>query len=208
MFRTLGLGGLLLLGTTKSIQAQDNKIGASIDVVQSENNPFSFIRPKIFYKLFGLNNYSFFEFYRNEEFFGKTILNKDLGSNLRPTVEFVYGSGFNDRAGIGINYAVPTPNWASLNFKVLPIYLDKEGYQKDRITIGFSGSLNLPEGFSISSFGEINANVKGGAQWGYGEISLSKKLFDDFSISYNPLLKNNGKLAPKLEHAISVNLKL
>src|SRR3989344_2405510 len=120
MCKTLGLGGLLLLGTTKPIQAQDSKIKASIEVVQSENNPVSFIKPNIFYNLFGLDNYSFFEFYRNENFFGKTIISKDLGSRTRPTAEFVYGSGFNDRVGVGVNYSVPMPNGTSLKVKALP----------------------------------------------------------------------------------------
>ena len=135
MFKTLGLGGLLLLGTTKSIQAQDSKIKASIEVVQSENEPVSFIRPNIFYSLFGLDNYSFFEFYRNEDFFGKTIISKDLGIGIKPTAELVYGSGFKDRVGVGVNYTVPTPNGTSLKVKALPVYFNKEGYIDDRVTL-------------------------------------------------------------------------
>ena len=208
MFRNLVLGGLLSLGTTKSIQAQDNKISASIDVVQSENEPVSFIRPNLFYSLFGLDNYSFFEFYRNEDFFGKTIISKDFGSRLKPIAELVYGSGFNDRAGVGVSYSVPTPNGTSLNVKALPVYFNKNGYIDDRIVLGYYGKINLPEGFSVSAFGEANVNSKDGAQWGYGEIAISKELFDKFKVSYNPLLKNNGKLLPRIEHAVSVNLGL
>ena len=200
---TAGMIGLASLFPIKNVNAQDNKINASVELIQSKDDPVSFIRPNIFYKLFGLDNYSFFEFYRNENFFGKTIISKDLGVRVKPTAELVYGSGFDDRCGLGANYAVPMPNGASLNVKALPVWFNKKGYIDDRVTVGYFGTLKLPLDFNLSAFGEANIASKDGAQWGYGEISLGKNLSDNFRIAYNPLLKNQGKLAPRLEHAVA-----
>ena len=190
--------------------AQNNKIDASVEIVQSKNNPTSFIRPNLFYKIFGLDGYSFFEFYRNENFFGKTIISKDFGvraKGVKPTAEIVYGSGFNDSYGLGVNYDVPMPKRAqkraSLNVKALPVWFNNKGYLDDKVMVGYFGSLDLPRGFILSSFGEINVGSKGGPQWGYGEIRFGKKFSNHLSVAYNPLLKNRGKLSPKWEHAIS-----
>ena len=209
----LGLGALLGVTQIKDSQAQEpNKraITAYVEGVQSENNPASFIRPNVFYTLPGdLNAYSFGEFYRDEGYFGKTNLNREIKHGIKPGTELVYGSGFNDRAGLGINYQVPRlPKGSSLSVKTIPFWFDKNGYIDDRLMIGYFGSIDFPYGISLSSFGEINLRNKNGPQWGYGEVSLTKRLNHRLGISYNPLLKNDGNLSPKLEHAVSVRLDL
>lgn len=209
--KTLGkiLTGIVIVASSllpmNKAEAQDNNVKASVDMVQSEKEPVSFIRPNLFYKFLGLNNYSFFEFYRNEDFFGKTILSKDLGKGMKATGELVYGSGFSDSYGAGASVNIPMPEGTSLSVKALPLWFNKSGYIDDKVQVGFFGKVNLPLGFNLSSFGEMNVVSKKGPQWGYGEISLSKNLLDNLTLSYNPLLKNQGKLQPRLEHAVRVN---
>ncbi len=131
----IGIAGLLPVKTN----AQESSVKASVDIVQSEKEPASFIRPNLFYKLLGMNGYSFFEFYRDENFFGKTILSKDLGKGAKATGEIVYGSGFTDSYGAGVSYDTPMPKEASLSIKALPAWFNKEGYIDDKVTVGFLG---------------------------------------------------------------------
>ena len=199
MAGAFGLAGLLPMQRS---EAQGN-VSGNVEYIQSEKSEASLVRPNLFYKVLGLNGYTFVESYRDENFFGKTILSKDLGSRVKPTVEFVYGSGFRDKSGAGASFNVPMPKSTSLSVKVLPLWIDDKGYIKNRVAAGFSGNVSFPLGFSLSSFGEANIASKGGAQWGYGEVRLGKDLSKNLSVAFNPLLKNKGKLAPRIENAFS-----
>ena len=196
---------LILLPTNAN--AQDNNVKASVDVVRSENQPVSFIRPNVFYALpLGIKGYTFGEFYNEgNNYFSKTILEGKLDDNSAAGLvgHVVTGSGFNTQAGLGLNAVVPSPEGSFVKLSFLPIFADSKGRMVNNKAVGgYFGSVNLPLGINLSSFGEINLDAKGGPKWGYGEISLSKNITDKLAVAYNPLLKNQGKLNPRVEHAV------
>jgi hypothetical protein len=70
--------------------------------------------------------------------------------------------------------------------------------------VGYFVDAQLGKGWSISSFGDLNA-LQGG-QWEYGEVNLKKYVWDGVSISYNPALLAHGKLAPEVQHRVTLGI--
>ncbi|MBS3050757.1 MAG: hypothetical protein J4400_01255 [Candidatus Aenigmarchaeota archaeon] len=186
--------------------AQDKKIEMTAEAVVSENRQESFVRPNIFYRIGNMKAYTFFEFYRSEEYFGKTIIGKDMWKGFGPTGELVVGSDTRNRIGAGVKYSFDGKK-ADFSLKFLPAWFDTGGHE-ERVMLGYSGSLELPQDFDVSVFGEIDVDSPHGAEWGYGEISIGRN-FGKFRLSYNPLLKNrdDGILKPRMEHAVCASYK-
>jgi len=197
------------LAQEKPQPAEDRKIEMTAEAVVSENRRESFVRPNIFYKIGGLDAYTFFEFYGNEEYFGKTMVSRTW-KGVGPTGELVVGSDTRNRIGAGIKYSPELPEYVSLSAKFLPVWLDTDG-RENRMMLGYSGSLKLPWNFDVSTFGEMN--LGGDAEWGYGEISAGRN-FGNLRIAYNTLLKNvdvnqgeRKRLMPRVEHAFCASYK-
>ena len=131
-------------------------------------------------------------------------MSKPLGEGISGNLEL---NQFNEpisEMGIGIKSQVPKlPKGAYATVGLMPLYIDKNGKKvKNKGLLEYFGSLNLPKGFWVSSFGELDI-VKG--EWGYGEIELGKR-FGPVRASYNPALIGNGDMIPGLEHRIAATV--
>lgn len=205
------LAAVLLAGAPREASGQntaEEPVKLSVDAVGSEARGVSFVRPTIQYKLpLGIDGTSFFEFYLDKTYFGKTILSKGIGRRFSLTGELAYGSSVANNARLGVKYSFPLPKGYKFEVKALPLWLDKDGRNKKAV-VGYYGSARLPAGFDVSSFGELDAL---NSEWMYGELSIGRSFgkSNKFGVYYNPLLKNNGagKLTPRAEHAIRASYK-
>gem|GEM_PF-2495528 len=166
----------------------------------------SFIRPNLSYTFPGVSAYAFGEFYRGNGYFGKVAGNRTVSSGLSVTGEFVYDSDAMDRLGLGVSYSVPAWSWARMDIKLLPFWANYRELDLNRVMAGYSGDVNLPLGFGISSFGEANLDAPEGSEWGYGEIWIRTPYLGRFSLGAGLLLKNNGDgvMRPRVEQAVTV----
>src|SRR3990172_3714473 len=146
-------GALGLASMLPMRNAESQNINANVDIAQSEVDSVSFIRPNLFYKIAGVDGYTFVEFYRNDTFFGKTMLNRKLGKGFKAGAEIIYGSKFEDIYGLGASYDVPMPKGSFLNLKVLPAWTDKKRLIENKVQAGYFGGMKLPAGFNLSAFG-------------------------------------------------------
>lgn len=201
----LAFAGALSVMPMQEVHAQVN---GTVEHIQSEESENTYLRGNFFYGLpGGINGYSFVELYRGDNgFFGKTMLTKKLTDELGLKVEALHSNSPLTQVGVGACVDVPMPEGSSLNIKGLPVYFDENGVVDDKAVIGYSGSVKLPGDFKLSSFGEINVGAKGGPEWGYGEIFLGREL-GNIIVGYNPALKNDGDLSPRLEHRVTVGVR-
>ncbi len=199
------LGAASLLGPAQA-SAEEKPVSVVADVIASEAEGASLIRPNIFYRLFGTDAYTFIEMYSDDKnYFGKTILGKELGSGFSATGEYAFGSDTTNRAGLGVKYSLPLPK-GKLSVKLFPVWFSRDGYDKHRVHAGYSGSVDLPAGFEVSSFGECNLAAANGPQWGYGEVFAGKKLGKHVGVYGGALLRDRStdkenKLVPGIELA-------
>jgi|SRR3989344_7659712 len=195
----LGLAGLM---PTKKAEAQTS---GSVEYIQSEKDEKSFARANTFYSLPGkANGYSFIEFYRNGGgYFGKTMASRPIVSGLGPKVEAVHNGELVSRVGFGASFSVPgMPKGSYLNLGLLPVWISAE---QKRMQAQYVLGVSLPEGFNLSSFGEMNLRAQGGPQWGYGEAELTKSV-GPFDFGYHMRLYDDGDATPKPQHGLVVRL--
>jgi hypothetical protein len=187
------------------------KTTGSIDAIASEAKGASYLRLNGSYSLPGkVSGYTFLELYGGDKgYFGKTSLTKNIAGPLSATSEITHVNAPISQIGVGAKVAVPMPQKAYCTVKLLPCWVDNTGKHVDnKVIAGYAIGTSLGKGWSIGSFGEMNIGAKGGPQWGYGEVSVTKSVTKDLSVSYNPALKFSGTAAPKLEHRISMTLML
>jgi len=187
------------------------KTTGSIDTIVSEAKGASYLRLNGSYSIPGkIGGYTFLELYGGGKgYFGKTSLTKHIAGPLSATSELTHVSAPLSQIGVGAKVAVPMPQKTYCTVKLLPYWVDHTGkHVDDKVVAGYAIGTSLGKGWSVSSFGEMNVAAKGGPQWGYGEISVSKSISKDVSVSYNPALKFSGTAAPKLEHRVSMTLML
>ena len=204
----VGISLALALGLS-SVKAQPS---GSVELIKSLDRDHSYIRPTLTYDLpKDISGHSFVEFYDDGSFFGKTTLTKPIdGVPFSAAGQFVYGSDFDTQLGFGGSASTTLGEKGFVKIHYLPIQTSKEGQIKtDQRKLGYFVSLDLPRDVSISSFGELTFSDDGPA-WGYGELSLEKKVSDRFSVKYQPALKSKGegKIIPKYEHRLGLELKL
>ncbi|MFH0949530.1 MAG: hypothetical protein V1802_03510 [Candidatus Aenigmatarchaeota archaeon] len=204
----IGLATLASFYTGNS-QAGQSDIKANVEIVRPEDAKVSFVKPNIFYPLFGTDAYTAFRFFGDKSYDAKTCLTKKISEKLSAYSEFVYGSKINNRIGFGAIYSISLPN-GSVKIKSLPFWADGDGYIEDRAMIGYTGGVKLPLGFNLSSFGEFNCASKKGSEWGYGETALMKELSENLSFGLNFLMKKkaDGMLAPKIDPSLNLKIKI
>ncbi|MFH1311578.1 MAG: hypothetical protein ABIH65_04195 [Nanoarchaeota archaeon] len=181
------------------------QINGNLEAIKSFEPGQSYFRPNIFYDLpLGIKGYTFGEFYQDgENYFIKTNLTRNIHKNLNVKAQVICGSNLTDKIGVGLDAVIPMPEKTFARGYFIPAFIDTKAKKIDnRSIIGYFVSADLPLGFKALSFGEINVAGKNGAEWTYGEIGLEKEILKNFSVSYNPALKNNGngKVIPRLEH--------
>lgn len=191
----------LVLAGSVNAYAQDNNVkfvGEAAAI--HENTDRSFVRPNIFYKITGIDGYTFVEFYGDENYFGKNMLTKKIGKGFSAMSEIVVGSQTDNRISLGVKYSPPMPKGSTLSFKALPLWFDAKG-REDRFIAGISGSVDLPWRFDFSgAFFEFNVRSH---EVGYGELPIGVRLSEKLGIYYNMLLKKRkeGSMVPRAEHA-------
>lgn len=202
----LGLAGLVAMPSESHSQIKGN-IEANISKEPLVETNFFYGNEKL-----RTNGFTFLDYYfKDGGYFGKSTLNTKISKNLSAETQVYHINEPFSKAGIGMNYEVPIKNKdLSLNAAILPLWMNKEGNLiKNNVNAKYFISYNLPKGFSIKTFGQFAVNSKGGPQWKYGEIDLSKKLGENnkWVISYNPSLTNREGIVPKYTHRIALRRK-
>ena len=210
--RNIGAGimaGAVSLLPMKDANAQ---INGSLDIVKSSEPKKSYVRPCLSYELpANIKGFTFLEFYQkgNEEggktYFGRTKLTKEVFKRFGLRADATHGSESPNTYGLGLNVTIPNKTIFA-NLYLTPFWVNgKLNKVENKTLAGYFASTKLPFGLELSSFGELNLNAKGGAQWTYGELNLEKKFGKEknFSVAYNPALKNKGGPIPKLEHRVT-----
>jgi hypothetical protein len=148
------------------------------------------------------------DFYNSDAgYFGKTSVDTSLGNGLSLRVQGVHGNDPLTQVGAGLGYVLPTPNNTFAIVRCMPIFADTDGKQVDnKQTVGYYASVNLPANFNLWSFGEVNVNGTDGPQWSYGEVELSRKLWENLSIGANLQMNGQGpgRMTPELVPRIAV----
>jgi len=198
----VGLAGLL----PGEAEAQ---VSGNVQYIQSERNEGSQIKLNAFYEILkGIKGYTFTELQKGG-YFGKTYLDKDISHGIGPRLMAIHGNEPLSETALGINAVVPyTPEnvFATVNF--LPLWLGNEGEALgDKAFVGYFFSADLPLGLNLSGFGDWDIFAEGGAQWDYGEFSLTKQLGKNAFIGYNSALLNDGDAIPRLEHRVNLGVK-
>jgi len=185
-------------------------MGGCIEAIKSEEKANSYLRLNGFYSLpLKSKGHSFLELYTdNKGYFGKTTLSSDLIKGSGPVAQIAYINEPFTKVGLGINLDVPflKKAKASLKLQAYPVWINKEmKINPDEFVIGYGGSIKLPKGFSVGSFGQINIDdASGKPTWCYGEASLQKSL-GKCTLAYNPALRRKVGIKPKVEHRVSAS---
>lgn len=222
----IGLASLMPL--TGKVEAQSDSVKVTkrevtvsplLEIVKSQKDDFSFLRPSVYVRNGdAFDVYAFTEIYKGkgQGYFGKVIASTELDFPVQPTTEMVYSgskglSDFKANFGFGLKHNVKVlPKRASLSLKALPYWISsKPDKDRHKFVAGYVASVDLPFGFGASSFADFNVDAKGtnAPRWMYGEAQLSKKINDNVSIAYNPLLKSRDRALPRVEHAFSASIK-
>ena len=205
---TAGLASLAVLTAPKKAEAQGNVHG-NVEYIQSQVSENSYPKLNMFYNLPGrVNGYTFAEFYKADKgYFGRTNLNRPITHGVGPRTTIVHDGAPFSQVGLGIGAVVPNmPRNVSASVGLLPVWLDNQGrIVRNKTEIQYFVNANLPLGFNINSFGNLNVADQEGPQWSYGEISAGRNI-GPIRLSYNPALRNNGNAMPRLEHRAKVTL--
>lgn len=212
----LGLSALLSVLPIKQITAQE--VGKDSIVVEPEKTGYLASsmeyhlqsdspnkgRINMFYNLpLKTQVYSFIELYDEDGYFLKNMFYTPLIKGLGSKVETKHCGAFNDKAGVGLEYCAKLPGGIVSSVKALPLWVDKEGLVSNDFVLGyflakdFHVSKNVD--LCLSSFGEVNADSKGGPSWSYGESDLTAKLKTnvgqfDLGVGFNHIC--SGDLLP------------
>jgi hypothetical protein len=150
---------------------------------------------------YSTNVCGFLDFYGdNQGYFGKTIIEKNLGKGFNLRSHLVHSNDPLSQAGFGLSYALPTPKETYAKVGVLPFFVDSEGNSiSHKQALCFAAGVNLPHNFSLSAFGEINPYAEKGPEWCYGEVGFEKNFGKHLSTGLNIQLNNkaSGKLSPE-----------
>ena len=198
-------GAALVAGLSQgAIQAQP---AVHIEARESLEHPESFVRTNIFHDVKDLKGYTFIDLYGPHGYFGKTTLSKQIKGPLSSIVQAVYGSDFETKYGAGLSLESTLGESAFGKVHIIPAWTTKAEFRDVmKPTVGYFVTVDLPKGFTLSSFGEATIGKK--SEWKYGEITLEKKLSDKVSVRYHPALRSQGKLKPRYEHGIGIKVKL
>jgi len=185
-------------------------INGSLEAIVSEKKENSYARLNGFYQLPGeINGFTFLEFYKDGKgFFGKSMLTKGLSKTFSVKGELVHINEPVTYAGVGLGLNLPMPKGSYGSLKVLPVWVDKQGkYAPNKVIVGYVAGADLGKGWSMSSFGEANIAAKQGPKWCYGEVAVTKEIGKGVNVGYIPALKPVGKLAPKIESRVGVQIR-
>lgn len=174
----------------------------SVEGIVSAETGNSYVRPSVAYQLpYDFKGFSFAELYK-EGYLGSSVISRKLNDNVDLMFKHYFSDKFDSKiaAGLSVNKDIYGVN---ANAYALPFVADKNS-QLESMALGYRVSKELPWGMNVSGFGEASLSRKG-LTWGYGELSLDKKLTDNLTISYVPALYNSGaaKLTPNYEHRVS-----
>lgn len=200
--------GLASLLPIKNAEAQ---VSGNVEYIHSETKDNSYPRLNVFYSLPNeIKGYTFAEFYKaGKGYFGRTNFNRygAITSGVGPRITIVHAGAPFTSAGFGVGAVVPfLPRNVSATVGIEPVWFDNEGKpMKNMNEIQYFANADLPLGFNINSFGNINVADQNGPQWEYGEISLGHNI-GPFRVSYNPALFNQGNVIPRLEHRVAIGL--
>ena len=181
----------------------------NLELIAGPTKQSTYVRGNAFYQLpGGIGGYTFLELYQEGNgYFGKTIFDKKISKGLAAKGEIIHANEPATQLRLGLEAVVIGTNNTVIKIKALPLCVTKQGTIAENTAIGgYFGYQNLGKGWDISSFADINLAAKQGPEWGYGEISLKKQLWDGVSIAYNPALLSKGKLAPKPQHRVTLGI--
>jgi len=207
--RNLVAGVIIGAASLLPMKRAEAQVKGSVEYIQSEVNDNSYPRLNMFYSLPGkIGGFTFAEFYKaNKGYFARTNLNRPITKSIGPRATMIHAGKPLSQIGLGVGATVPyMPKNVSANVGLLPVWMDNEGrIVKDKIEAQYFVNANLPLGFNVNSFGNLNVAAQGGPQWEYGEISAGRNI-GPFRVSYNPALLNKGNAVPKLEHRVTISL--
>ncbi|MBN2051906.1 hypothetical protein JW756_00205 [Candidatus Woesearchaeota archaeon] len=184
------------------------QVSGSLEGIAGQTKQSTYLRGNFFYGLPGkIGSYTFIELYQDGGYFGKTMLGREIVKGVSAKGEIVHCNEPLSQIRLGLEAKLPTPKGTTLQVKALPLSIDKRGsIIQDRFMAGYFADVQLGKGLSISSFGDLNLAAKGGPIWEYGEVSLKKYVWDGVSIAYNPALISQGKLAPRVQHRVTIGV--
>lgn len=153
----------------------------------------------------------FLDLYRDSKgYFAKTVVEKNLAGKLNLRAHLIHNNKPLSQEGFGASYVLPTPKGTFAKISYLPLWLDTRADKvEDKQILGIYACANLPYNLTLFTFDEVNIAGKSGAQWGYGEVELAKKLGSRFTIGANLQLNNQGegKLTPEAIPRIAARVK-
>ncbi|HJX06219.1 MAG TPA: hypothetical protein VJ461_05905 [Candidatus Nanoarchaeia archaeon] len=199
--------GAAIAGTLAMPMKAKADMNGSLEAIAGPTKQSTYLRGNAFYQLPGkIGGYTFIELYQGGNgYFGKSMLGREIKGGILAKGEIVHCNEPFSEARLGLEAKLPTPKGTTLQVKALPVCVDKDGKIVPRkVMVGYFADVQLGKGWSISSFGDFNA-LQGG-QWEYGEVSLKKYVWDGVSVAYNPALKASGKLAPIIEHRVTLGI--
>lgn len=208
--KNIGLAALVAGAMTLPTKSYGQTPTLKVNYIHPVTTEDTRVRPEMTYGLpDDVKGYTFIDFYtQHEDYFAKTFLSKEVVGGLEATLEVIQGNNFTDQVGIGTKYNLPLGENAYGNVKLLPVYVDMGGeFQKDKVVTGFlvGTTVYVPVvgDVDICAFGEINLAAKGGPQWQYGELSVTKDLGNvEFGLSVD--LNGKGKLLPQAAPGLKI----
>lgn len=203
---TAGMIGLATLLHVKKAEANVSGNVKWIQTTEEAKSYGSYVESNVFYGLpKGVNGYTFVDLYNDGGYFGRTSWNKEIGNGISGNVEVNHFDEPVSNIGVGLKAQVPKlPENAFATISLMPLYVDRKGNRvNNQALLQYFGILNLPKGFTLFSFGELDV-ARG--EWLYGELELGKKLFGVIRGSYNPSLISDGDMIPDLEHRFAVTV--
>lgn len=198
----IGLALALLLGLAAP---EAEALGGNIKYFQSRQNEDCYAEANTFYQLPGrISGFTFVDFHKNNNgYYGRTALEKEISHGLALKSQTIHNNDLAVQSGIGISAKMPMPKGTFATVSFIPLWLDNKGIVKDKATVSYFASMNLPYGLNVNNFGEWNVTDR--LEWIYGELQLGKKI-GNVTLSYNPALNGKGNAVPKLEHRASISL--
>lgn len=205
--KTLGSIALIAIESFLVPVPKAYALDGNIKYVHTKDVANSYVEASAFYKLPGkISGFTFVDFLNGKGYFAKTSLEKNVASVVNAKAQLVHANEPTTQAGVGVSAVIPhMPKNTFAKVSVMPLWFDAYGRVKDKVIVGYFGSVDLPMGFELSSFGEWNIGAEGGPKWAYGEIELGKNI-GPVNVSYNPALVGDGDAIPRLEHRVSAKI--
>jgi len=204
----LTLAGLIL-ATGLGLGSLRAQTSGSFEYIKSLDKADHYFRPTVTFTLpVDVKGMSFGEFYKDGTVYTKTTLSKPVTKNFGAMEQTITFSGAETKFGLGAYAILPMPKNMFAKTYIVPTWITDKGQKVNSTIAGYFVSAKLPLDITLSSFGEVDLSAEGGPKWSYGEIGIEKKITDNLSVSYQPALKNQGKLLPAVEHRIELKYLL